>query len=967
MRRTTLTFALFSSLSALFLANCSKSEGHVASGDPADSGAPVDTPDTPDAPPPFEEDPDPPAEMPPAGDAWSDPDTWPSGRVPGAGDDVTIPEGQTVLLDVSPEELGGVTIDGELSFAEADLELTAEWILVHGKLQIGRENRPFPNHATITLTGDNPDDPDTMGMGTRGILVMGGVLDLHSEAPHPIWTKIDAHADEQATELSLLEEVAWNEGDEIVLAPTDFFEVAGRTELLQVASADGASVSLAQPTQNFHWGALQYVTDAEEAIVLEPTNSVTDKVIDQRAEVGNITRKIKIQGADDALWQDDSFGAHVMVMYPGVARVDGVELTRVGQAGHLARYPFHWHMWSYESDGSERGDAEGQYIRNSAIHHSKQRCVVIHGTNGASVQDNVCFDITGHGIFLEDAVERRNVIEGNLVLTVREVSEEHMLLRHERHGFRAGPSGFWITNADNVIRNNTAADTDRIGFWYSMPEQTLGLSVNVDINPSITPFGTFENNTSHSTYAEGLLFDNVPIDEEGNTSDHQYRPVEGGIPDSPLAPFVLDGMNIYKVGVHQNGPIWDRFDGGTFRNFVISDYGSKAFAGASRCSIEDNLVVGSTLNSENNELVSQPPVGTASYHSLCQIPDNIFVNIPAVPGVVSGAFAADDYYITGVDLGLVNNGGNVLINTHPGYRSPSKNTLAPGEGLQHFAYSGALWDPYGYWGPEGNYWVLDLPFLTEGGGCMSVRDDVHGNDVSCAGPYFGLYMPRISDDGFADASRPLLVTRQDETGATLSEWFIDDGECTTVLGNMHHASLVQGGIYQIELPAGRGVSDEPRSDCVLADATPPPRAVVQSVSNLKRPEDWVMLGMPLDGSTNIGPIYVVAYPNPRETLSWSSWTCYEAIRDGAAECAEGGGSWEAQFRGDLFRPLTPVDDAVADKQAAVLEDPDCGLYFHDTANDRIWVKVCRGDIPLLTSDKTDGYGLYQDLSVVIEE
>ena len=79
----------------------------------------------------------------PAASRWSDAATWPDKRVPGAGDKVTIAAGQEVILDVSPPALGGLTINGKLSFANnADLELTTEWVMLHGELAIGTEANP---------------------------------------------------------------------------------------------------------------------------------------------------------------------------------------------------------------------------------------------------------------------------------------------------------------------------------------------------------------------------------------------------------------------------------------------------------------------------------------------------------------------------------------------------------------------------------------------------------------------------------------------------------------------------------------------------------------------------------------------------------------------------------------------------------------------------------------------------------
>src|SRR5690606_507346 len=90
---------------------------------------------------------------------WSDPATWSAGALPQEGDIVTIGAGLDVVLDVSPPALNGVNVDGKLSFADdKDLELTTEWILLRGELQIGSESDPHTRNATITLTDNVPDE-----------------------------------------------------------------------------------------------------------------------------------------------------------------------------------------------------------------------------------------------------------------------------------------------------------------------------------------------------------------------------------------------------------------------------------------------------------------------------------------------------------------------------------------------------------------------------------------------------------------------------------------------------------------------------------------------------------------------------------------------------------------------------------------------------------------------------------------
>src|SRR5437868_10164135 len=105
-----------------------------------------------------------------------------------------------VVLDVSPMPLRGLTINGKLSFADnKDLELTTEWIMVHGELEIGTEAKPHTRKAIITLT-DNVKDEDISGVGgttdrsDRGIMMMGGTLNMHGNQTNS-WTKLSKTAD----------------------------------------------------------------------------------------------------------------------------------------------------------------------------------------------------------------------------------------------------------------------------------------------------------------------------------------------------------------------------------------------------------------------------------------------------------------------------------------------------------------------------------------------------------------------------------------------------------------------------------------------------------------------------------------------------------------------------------------------------------------------------------------------------
>src|SRR6476619_5849791 len=195
---------------------------------------------------------------------WSDPASWPDRKVPVAGDKVTIAKDKVVVLNVSPPALGSLTIDGKLSFANnADLELTTEWIMLHGELEIGTEARPHTRKATITFT-NNVKDEDIGGMGgandrsDRGIALMGGTLNLHGDRTNT-WTKLAQTAAAGSTSIQVLDAAGWRVGDEIVLASTDFNP--RQAERRTIDAIRGNTITLDSKLDYMHFGKITFDVD----------------------------------------------------------------------------------------------------------------------------------------------------------------------------------------------------------------------------------------------------------------------------------------------------------------------------------------------------------------------------------------------------------------------------------------------------------------------------------------------------------------------------------------------------------------------------------------------------------------------------------------------------------------------------------------------------------------------------------
>jgi cell migration-inducing and hyaluronan-binding protein len=524
---------------------------------------------------------------------WSDPATWPNKKVPAAGDKVTIESGKDVILDVSPPALGGVTINGKLSFANtADLELTTEWIMVHGELAIGTEAAPHTRKATITLA-DNVKDEEMMGMGDRGIMLSGGTLNLHGNRKNT-WTKLAATAEAGSNSIQVLNAAEWRVGDEIVLASTDFNP--RQAERRTISAISGNTITLDRKLEFMHFGKITFD-------------------VDERGEVGLLTRNIKIQASPDA--EQTFLGGHIMAMVTSKLFIEGVELNRMGQNLQLARYPIHWHLV---------GDAKGQYIRNAAIHDTYNRCVTVHGTNDVRVENNVTYNTVGHCFFLEDGIEHGNEFVHNLAIqtkchTSRPCVPTTLAASGESIARANGQASkdvllpsdntvasYWITNPDNTFRDNVAAGSDSNGFWMSLPEHPNGAFQDTDASkatwPRRTPIREFKGNVAHSNY-DSFMFDrHINANNTfGVTGDSHWARENPADANSKRLETLIEDLTAYK---NRNGAIWGRGEMHIFRNVKLADNAigythAAGFGGGDPFTsrVVDSLFVGETENIGN--------------------------------------------------------------------------------------------------------------------------------------------------------------------------------------------------------------------------------------------------------------------------------------------------------------------------------------------------------------------------------
>jgi autotransporter-associated beta strand protein len=428
---------------------------------------------------------------------WSNTTTWFGGVCPGVEDDVIIPVGTIVTLNQNVE-CGGIVVEGKLTVERANRTLVCDSILVQGAgavFEVGTNSERFTHNFTLTLKGLASEGP----MGGKSLSAQQrGTLEIHGR-DRVEWTHLGVSAAAGATSLTLSEAVDWVVGDEILVTSSRASWNEAETLKITGVSGDGRTVSFATP--------LAYPHNGSQLTETRPTNPYSDSrswTADLRAEVGLLSRNVKIQG--DAGSEGAGFGGHIMVMNmmpdspqeSGKAFIEGVELYRMGQKAIRGRYPMHWHMLA---------DAGlGQYFRDSVVRHSFNRAIVIHGTESAQVENNFCYDHLGHGIFLENGSERFNIIRRNVVALSKKPKAGEELIETDNafnEGQNRSPSSFWITNPNNTFEDNVAAGTEGVGYWFAFPQKPLASSLDVERFAGLEPhkqlLGKFDRNTAHSS------------------------------------------------------------------------------------------------------------------------------------------------------------------------------------------------------------------------------------------------------------------------------------------------------------------------------------------------------------------------------------------------------------------------------------------------------------------------------------
>lgn len=361
------------------------------------------------------------------GGSWFDVNTWSTGVVPGAGDNVYIPHGISVIYDhFSEAELNRVAVDGQLHFSvSVDTRLVVDTLLTGPRsvFTIGDAHNPVAAERRAELifhlsNGSlNIDEDPTLlskGLVSHGSSrIVGWHKTTHLKAlvaprKNDTFLLLKAHPEH------------WHVGDKLVVAATNN-ELSSRTKQFERYQDEVVTIASISLLAN---GSARI--DLDQALQFNhiPPNHSTD--VDLQVSVANYSRNVFIgtKTSNNAYLENGktvpiSQRGHVMFMHSDDVVVKNAEFYELGRTDKSAffsntnvagRYSLHFHRTGL-NDLANPVIAQG-----NAIWGSPGWGIVHHDAN-VNVDSNAVFGVVGSGIVAEAGNETGRWIDNIVIQT----------------------------------------------------------------------------------------------------------------------------------------------------------------------------------------------------------------------------------------------------------------------------------------------------------------------------------------------------------------------------------------------------------------------------------------------------------------------------------------------------------------------------------------------------------------------
>lgn len=437
------------------------------------------------------------------------------------GGPVVVPCGQCAIVDYVDGSTitipSGLDIVGRLHFPPtANVMLNTTAVFVQGQLDIEKPNAG--NKVTVTLYGTEdqyfyPHDlcsgeyneacTDKKNMGTKPVVVAGGKLNINAyDESCPAWTTLVSKVSDTQLEVDPAFASCVRVGDSILVTSSEWKWDADNTPKVSAVDSGTGVITLETEITRSLPG-----TDGPG----EPEFAV---------EVASLSRDVLFTAQEDN--PAEEIGGHLIVFHTmGVEQIiSGIKINNFGQGGILGRYPIHFHM----SDNSP------SFVTKNVIVNSNQRCVVIHNTNGVTIDNNVAHDTHGHCYVTESGIEVNNIFKHNLGAKTRKLNFSNG--QSDSNDFWDGKhqaATFWVRNMMNEFYGNVAAGSQSLGWWFEMKDKKNNML-------STGPTPSFRDNVAHSCNINGMtkykpgwnpsnggVFENIRIYKNGGEAGAKFH------------------------------------------------------------------------------------------------------------------------------------------------------------------------------------------------------------------------------------------------------------------------------------------------------------------------------------------------------------------------------------------------------------------------------------------------------------
>ncbi|XP_044864776.1 fibrocystin [Mauremys mutica] len=429
---------------------------------------------------------------------WSKNSSWLDGHLPQDGANVTVERGQTLLLDTTTGILNLLHVKGGklLLAGPGPIEIHAHYILVTdgGEFQVGSPDKPLRDKAHIHLYGSF-HSATFFPYGAKFLAVRNGTVSMHGWVPQVVSTHLKSAACVNDSRIFLEEPVDWQPGDEVIVSGTGPGDTYRQEEIVTIEAVNNTELYLRSPLRYPHSSGEEWVHG--QRFALKAVVALLSRRIVVR---GNLTRErmshlsacaeagvsgdasVCLYKRSERMLGSRDMGAVVIVQaFQGEdshIRLEGVQFQHVGQA-------FQQHLSALTIAGDAR--MTDSYIRGCSVWDSFGRGLSLSRTSELRVDNNVFYNILGHGILLGGSLEQGNRVRHNTVIGL---SGTDGLSNIET----LSPAGIYIRAPANQIEANTVCAAGYGYFFHLSPE-----------GPSQTPLLAFSKNTAHSCTRYGLL------------------------------------------------------------------------------------------------------------------------------------------------------------------------------------------------------------------------------------------------------------------------------------------------------------------------------------------------------------------------------------------------------------------------------------------------------------------------------